>query len=109
VGDYGSGGFGFICYIHRAAEFCGSSEPVAGLPKLPVSLASSQRRRTRVLPAVPFADNFLAMSSVAEIESAIARLSRDEVAELAAWLEEYQQMINASAEVFSIYDKEEGE
>ena len=49
------------------------------------------------------------MSSVAEIESAIGRLSSAEVAELAAWLEEYQQMINASAEIFSLYDKEESE
>jgi hypothetical protein len=29
------------------------------------------------------------------------------VKELAAWLEEYQQMVNASAEIFSLYDKEE--
>ena len=49
------------------------------------------------------------MSSVAEIESAIERLSPPQVAELAAWLEEYQQMINASAEIFSMYDKEETE
>ena len=47
------------------------------------------------------------MSSVAEIESAIERLSPAEVAELAAWLEEYQQIINASAEIFTLYDKEE--
>jgi len=45
------------------------------------------------------------MSSVAEIESAIERLSPKEVAEVAAWLEEYQQMINASAEVFAMYSK----
>ena len=38
------------------------------------------------------------MSSVAEIEAAIEQLSPAEVTELAAWLEEYQQMINASAE-----------
>ena len=48
------------------------------------------------------------MSSVAEIESAIERLSPEEVAELAAWFEEYQQMINASAEIFSMYDRDEG-
>lgn len=45
---------------------------------------------------------------MAEIESAIERLSAREVAELAAWFEEYQQMINASAEIFSMYDREEG-
>ena len=48
------------------------------------------------------------MSSVAEIESAIEKLSPAEMAELAAWFEEYQQMINASAEMFAMYDKEEG-
>ena len=47
------------------------------------------------------------MSSVAEIESAIERLRPAELAELAAWLTEYQQMIQASGEIFSIYDREE--
>ena len=42
------------------------------------------------------------MSAVAEIESAIERLSPAEVTQLAAWLEEYQQMINASAEIFAM-------
>jgi hypothetical protein len=49
------------------------------------------------------------MSSVAEIEAAIERLAPAQVAEIAAWIEEYQQMINASAQVFSMYDKEERE
>jgi hypothetical protein len=47
------------------------------------------------------------MTAIAEIESAIERLSPAEVKELAAWLDEYQQMINASAEIFSLYDQEE--
>ena len=47
------------------------------------------------------------MSTVAEIESAIERLQPAEVSELAAWLREYQQMIQASAEVFTMYDREE--
>jgi hypothetical protein len=47
------------------------------------------------------------MSSVAEIESAIERLSPAEVNQVAAWLEEYQQMINASAAMFTLYDREE--
>lgn len=47
------------------------------------------------------------MSTVAEIESAIERLAPAQVTELAAWFEEYQQMINASAEIFTMYDKEE--
>ena len=47
------------------------------------------------------------MSSVAEIEAAIARLSPAQVNEIAAWLEEYQQMINASAQMFGMYDQEE--
>ncbi|HEX3717687.1 MAG TPA: hypothetical protein VH595_06940 [Verrucomicrobiae bacterium] len=36
------------------------------------------------------------------------KLSPAEVKELAAWLDEYQQMVNASAEIFSLYDHEEG-
>ncbi len=49
------------------------------------------------------------MSSVAEIEAAIERLTPVQVKEVAAWLEEYQQMINASAETFAMYDQEERE
>jgi len=49
------------------------------------------------------------MSTVAEIESAIEKLSPGEVAQLAAWLEEYQQMINASSQIFAMYDREEEE
>ena len=48
------------------------------------------------------------MSTVAEIQSAIGHLTPQQVEELAAWLDEYRQMIRASAEVFSLYEKEEG-
>ena len=47
------------------------------------------------------------MTTLAEIESAIERLPASQVSELTAWLEEYQQMIRASAEVFALYDREE--
>ena len=47
------------------------------------------------------------MSTVAEIESAIGRLKPPEVAQLAAWFDEYQQMVHASAEMFALYDREE--
>ena len=47
------------------------------------------------------------MTAIAEIESAIERLSPAEVKELAGWFEEYQQMVNASAEIFAMYDQEE--
>jgi hypothetical protein len=47
------------------------------------------------------------MTAVAEIESAIEKLSPAEVKEPAAWLDEYQQMVFASAEIFSLYDHEE--
>ncbi|PWU12486.1 MAG: hypothetical protein C5B50_21345 [Verrucomicrobia bacterium] len=47
------------------------------------------------------------MSTVAEIESAIERLQPREVTQLTAWLIEYQQMIQASAEIFAMYDQEE--
>jgi hypothetical protein len=48
------------------------------------------------------------VTAVAEIESAIEKLSAAEVKELAVWLDEYQQMVNASAEIFTLYDQEEG-
>jgi hypothetical protein len=47
------------------------------------------------------------MTAVAEIESAIQQFSAEQLKELAAWFEEYQQMLSASAEMFSLYDKEE--
>ncbi len=49
------------------------------------------------------------MSTVAEIESAIEKLRPSEVTELAAWLEEYQRMVNASSEMFALYDREEAD
>jgi hypothetical protein len=49
------------------------------------------------------------VSTVAEIESAIERLPVEQVREIAAWLEEYQATIDASAAVFSQLDLEEGE
>jgi hypothetical protein len=48
------------------------------------------------------------MSTVAEIEAAIEKLSMDKVREIATWLEEYQATINASASVFEMLDAEEG-
>ena len=47
------------------------------------------------------------MSTVAEIEAAIERLPPVEVAEVAAWLNEYQHMIQASTEIFAMYDRED--
>jgi len=47
------------------------------------------------------------MTAVAEIESAIERLTPAELKELTAWLEEHQQMVNASAEIFTMYEQEE--
>jgi len=49
------------------------------------------------------------VSTVAEIEAAITGLPMEQVREVAAWLEEYQATINASAEVFTMLDAEEGE
>jgi len=46
---------------------------------------------------------------MAEIESAIEQLPVEQVSEVAAWLDEYQATINASAAVFSMLDSEEGE
>lgn len=59
------------------------------------------------MPAASADDNVHCMSTVAEIESAIERLSQPQLSELAAWFEEYQQMVNASSQVFAMYDREE--
>ena len=48
------------------------------------------------------------MSTVAKIEAAIERLAPADVSQLAAWLEEYRQMVHASSQVFELYDREEG-
>ena len=48
-----------------------------------------------------------AMSTVAEIESAIEKLSPQEQRELAAWYEERQALLNASDMLFQAYDNEE--
>ena len=49
------------------------------------------------------------MTKLMEIESAIETLPAQEVQELAKWLEEYQAMINASEQVFSMLDAEESQ
>ena len=59
------------------------------------------------MPAASLSGNIWCMSTVAEIESAIERLSPGEVAAVAPWLNEYQQIVQASAEVFAMYDREE--
>jgi len=47
------------------------------------------------------------MSTVTEIETAIEKLPPAKVEELAAWLDEYRQTLNASGAVFAVYDEEE--
>jgi hypothetical protein len=47
------------------------------------------------------------MSSVVEIENALSLLPIEQVEEVAAWLDDYRQMVRASAEMFSLYDEEE--
>ena len=59
------------------------------------------------LPVNMWDGNFRRMSTVAEIENAIQRLSPMELSELSAWFEEYRRMIGASAEIFAMYDREE--
>ena len=49
------------------------------------------------------------MTTIAEIEHAIEELPAPKVSELARWLDEYQLMLSASADVFSMLDAEEGE
>ncbi len=47
------------------------------------------------------------MSTVAEIESAIEKLSPQERRELAAWYEERQALLNSTDSLFQSYDDEE--
>ena len=49
------------------------------------------------------------MTTVAEIEHAIERLPASEVSEIAEWVAEYQLMLSASGDIFSMLDAEEGE
>jgi hypothetical protein len=65
------------------------------------------KSRPRGLPATLASGNLDRMSRVAEIETAIERLQPTEVTQLTAWLNEYQQMIQASSEIFAMYDREE--
>lgn len=48
-----------------------------------------------------------AMSTVAEIEAAIEKLSPQEQRELAAWYEERQALLNGADALFQVYDREE--
>ena len=47
------------------------------------------------------------MSTVAEIEDAIERLSPQELRELAAWFEERQALLHSSESLFLLYEEEE--
>lgn len=67
------------------------------------------RPPVRHLPLEPNTGTFVDVSTVAEIESAIERLPMEQVREVAAWLEDYQATINASGEVFAMFDAEEGD
>ena len=59
------------------------------------------------MPADSAHDIVHRVSTVAEIENAIERLSKPDLVKLAGWFEEYQQMVCASSEVFALYDREE--
>jgi hypothetical protein len=47
------------------------------------------------------------MSTVTEIEAAIEKLTPEQAREVAAWLDERQQLTNSSEAVFQMYDEEE--
>lgn len=47
------------------------------------------------------------MSTVAEIETAVEKLTPQELREFAAWFEERQALLNSSAALFRMYDEEE--
>jgi hypothetical protein len=87
---------------------CNANDPLNTMVGCHRRERQSARTPTASLLAMTESAKVCHMTAVAEIESAIERLSPAEVKELAAWLEEYQQMINASAETFSMYEREEG-
>ena len=47
------------------------------------------------------------MSTVSEIESAVEKLTPQELREFAAWFEERQALLNSSEALFRRYDEEE--
>lgn len=47
------------------------------------------------------------MSTVAEIEAAIEKLSPNELRELAAWYEQRQALLNSADALFQVYEDEE--
>jgi len=47
------------------------------------------------------------MSTVTEIEAAIEKLPPEAVREVAAWLDERQQLLNSSEALFQMLDEEE--
>ena len=49
------------------------------------------------------------MSTVAEIESAVEKLTPEQLREFAAWFEERQALLQSSAALFGMYDAEEKE
>ncbi|MEO5957534.1 MAG: hypothetical protein ABIY47_13065 [Opitutaceae bacterium] len=49
------------------------------------------------------------MSTVVEIETAIEKLTPQELRELAMWFEERQALLNSSAALFGMYEAEEKE
>ena len=51
---------------------------------------------------------FPVVSTIAEIESAIEKLPTDQMLAVAAWLDDYRAMIQASENTFAQLDVEEG-
>ena len=47
------------------------------------------------------------MSTVAEIETAVEKLTPQQLREFAAWFEERQALLNSSESLFQMYEKEE--
>src|ERR1017187_5074923 len=91
-------GLFFSAFLRAPLRLCVKSSKPAGISAADGSVG---------LPEAMFTDSLTCVSTVVEIESAIQRLTQSEVTELAGWLSEYQQMIQASAEVFAMYDREE--
>ena len=68
------------------------------LPRISASLPACSK------PSAHYASP---MSTVAEIETAIEKLSPQQISELVVWLEERQRLAAAAESLFQLYDEEE--
>lgn len=72
-------------------------------------LTPHQRRAYFGIDNSWFFGSLLYMTTVAEIETAIEQLPKEEYQELLAWIEERQGLLASSDALFTMYDEEEAQ